>query len=180
MFLIHGESDIDVTIDHGKLLASKCRNPYNPWWVEDGDHNNIDYNFRKNYYLKIGKFLKFVRNFNLDKPMDELEEFYTVNPWWNRLDHIYFRRIAKVEERYKKITEKKKTKLTKNIKILTNSVCLTSSPSLDSNIFESSENSMTERQFRKPSGTKEDSFRGKKIKSFLLMFLRARSTSLCS
>jgi len=124
VFLMHGDSDVDVTIAHGKLLASKCRNPYNPWWVTDGDHNNIDYKFRKSYYLRIAKFLRYVRDFNLDKSEQELLEFYRVNPWSAQLDHIYFKRIEKVETNYKKYVEKnakKKTKkkTSKDIKVLT-------------------------------------------------------------
>ena len=123
---MHGDSDVDVTIAHGKLLASKCRNPYNPWWVPDGDHNNIDYKFRKAYYLRIGKFLRYVRDFNLDKSEQDLQEFYKVQPWSAKLDHIYFKRIQKVEADYKKYVEKnakKKNKKTKkistDIKVLT-------------------------------------------------------------
>ncbi len=121
---MHGDSDVDVTIAHGKLLASKCRNPYNPWWVTDGDHNNIDYKFRKSYYLRIGKFLRYVRDFNLDKSDQELREFYKVSPWSAQLDHIYFKRIEKVENNYKKYVEKNakkksKKKTSTDIKVLT-------------------------------------------------------------
>jgi len=180
VFLMHGEADIDVTIDHGKLLAAKCRNPYNPWWVEDGDHNNIDYNFRKSYYLRIGKFLRYVRDFNIDKPIEELLEFYTVVPWRDQSNHIYFERIAKVEERYNKYNEKKKKKQLKNLEILTNSVCLTSSPSVESFFLESSEDSLIDRQIRNHSkeGVKDDSFRGPEIQAYVPRSLRSRMSSV--
>jgi len=116
VFLMHGDSDVDVTIAHGKLLASKCRNPYNPWWVPDGDHNNIDYKFRKAYYLRIGKFLRYVRDFNLDKSEQELLEFYKVTPWSAKLDHIYFKRIQKVEADHKKYLDKQAKKKSKKLK----------------------------------------------------------------
>jgi len=102
VFIIHGEADTEVPIAHGKLLASRCKNPFPTWWVPEGDHNNIDYEFKKLYYLKLGKFLRYVRDFNLEKTSLELSEFYKVLPWWNQSNHIYFKRIPKIEASYKK------------------------------------------------------------------------------
>lgn len=102
VFIIHGNADREVSIEHGKLLASRCKNLFSPWWVPDGTHNDIDYTNKKAYFIRISKFLKYVRDFNLDKSGQELEEFYRVTPWWHLSKHIYVKKAAKIEERYRR------------------------------------------------------------------------------
>jgi len=103
---MHGEADTEVSISHGKVLAGKCQNAFNPWWVAEGDHHNIDYTFKKGYFMRIGRFLRYIYDFNLERTSQEIYSFYKVAPWWSESDHVYFKRIPKVEENYKKYVEK--------------------------------------------------------------------------
>lgn len=102
VFIIHGNADREVSVEHGKLLASRCKNLFSPWWVPDGTHNDIDYTNKKAYFIRISKFLKYVRDFNLDKNIQDLDEFYRVTPWWHLSKHIYIKKAAKIEERYRR------------------------------------------------------------------------------
>ena len=108
VFIMHGEEDKDVPPTHGKLLSSKCKNLYIPWWVPEGTHNDIDLKYRKPYFLKISKFVKYIKDFNLSKTEKELEDFYHVKDWHSNFDHIYFSKTPKLEERYKTYIQKQK------------------------------------------------------------------------
>ena len=102
VFIIHGEEDVEVPVEHGKLLSTRCKKLYSPWWVHNGSHNDIDTKFRKMYFVKISKFIKHVKDYNLGKTEKELEDFYKVEDWHKDFNHFYFTQAPKIEERYYK------------------------------------------------------------------------------
>ena len=111
VFVIHGVDDVEVPIEHGKMIHSKASNPHDPWWVEGGGHNDIDCKFRKNYFLKISKFLKALRDFNLKMNDDHRKEYYKVEDWHKKSKHIYFTKAPKLIE---KASKKKPVKVAKS------------------------------------------------------------------
>lgn len=92
VFIIHGQSDQEVPILHGKILVSRCKNFYEPWWCEHGGHNDIDIRFRKHYFIRIAKFLKFLTEYFSKKKPKELEALHKVEDWISTSDHIYYKK----------------------------------------------------------------------------------------
>ena len=62
----------------------------------------------------MSKFLRHIRDFNIDKSENELREFYNVTPWWDKSNHWYFKKIKVIEDKYKKYQEKNGKKLLKS------------------------------------------------------------------
>ena len=125
-------------------MASNCKNPYNPWWVPGGTHNDIDFNHKRSYFLRIAKFLKFVKDFNFSKASDEREEFYKVEPWWQNSNHIYFKKITKIEENYRKFLAENGKKMLKDQSYLSGSSA-TSQRSLQAQMIEKEDDNMDEK-----------------------------------
>jgi len=107
VFIIHGEDDKEVPVNHGKLLSTRCKNLYHPWWVLEGGHNDIDLKFRKTYFLKLSRFVKHIKEFNSTKTENELEKFYHIKDWHKSFNHIYFIQGPKVERKYHDYLQKK-------------------------------------------------------------------------
>jgi len=107
VFIMHGEDDKEVPVNHGKLLSTRCKNLYHPWWVLEGGHNDIDMKFRKTYFLKLSRFVKYVKEFNSTKTENELENFYQIKDWHKSFNHIYFIQGPKVERKYHDYLQKK-------------------------------------------------------------------------
>lgn len=57
-FIVHGTRDEIVPFRHGLELAQKARNPYNPFWVDGGGHNNIEIVCHNEFYAHIKDFLE--------------------------------------------------------------------------------------------------------------------------
>ena len=89
-YIFHGEQDSEVPICHGKLLASKTKNLFEGWWVDGGHHNDIDCKFRKTYFIKISKFLRFLKDFKDKQGAKDFESFSTIPNWFANSDHIYY------------------------------------------------------------------------------------------
>ena len=102
VFIMHGEMDKEVPIDHGKLLSTKCKNLVNPWWAPEGGHNDLDVRFRKTYFIRLNRFIKQVRDMNMIKSYPELDEMYRADPWHNTFEHIYPKKEKTIEENWKK------------------------------------------------------------------------------
>jgi Predicted hydrolases or acyltransferases (alpha/beta hydrolase superfamily) len=102
---MHGDNDSEVPIAHGKLLARRAPNAFDPWWVEGAGHNDIDFKFRKPYFLRVSKFLKYVKDFNTSRSKKELEEFYKVPEWHHTASHIYFTMDSKKSNKSSKIVK---------------------------------------------------------------------------
>ena len=63
VFIIHGERDRNVKIDHGKRLHERLRGiaaTFEPWWVEGAGHNNIQGSKTDEYLERVSSFLKFL------------------------------------------------------------------------------------------------------------------------
>mmetsp|Transcript_3583 Transcript_3583/g.6684 ORF Transcript_3583/g.6684 Transcript_3583/m.6684 type:complete len:393 (-) Transcript_3583:61-1239(-) len=65
VFVIHGTCDEEINIRHGRKLYSLSKNKVEPWWVEGGGHNDIEFETRSEYFRKLRDFFK-----SLDEPMD--------------------------------------------------------------------------------------------------------------
>lgn len=59
-FIIHGTHDTEVPFEHGVALYEACPRDrrFDPWWVKEAGHNDIEINHRATYFSNIGKFLK--------------------------------------------------------------------------------------------------------------------------
>lgn len=64
VFVIHGTQDTEVPFDHGvslwEAVAPDCA--FDPWWVEDGGHNDIEINFRDSYFTNLARFFRALDN----------------------------------------------------------------------------------------------------------------------
>eukprot|EP00922_Rhytidocystis_sp_ex-Travisia-forbesii_P039447 GHVS01058640.1.p1 GENE.GHVS01058640.1~~GHVS01058640.1.p1 ORF type:complete len:333 (+),score=45.05 GHVS01058640.1:286-1284(+) len=58
VFVLHGTNDEDVRLEHGKALHAAAPNAVNPWWVVGGGHNNIEVEWRNEYFSKLNEFVK--------------------------------------------------------------------------------------------------------------------------
>ena len=78
-----------------------CNKKFNPWWVEDGGHNDIDTKFRKNYYFKLYEFIKFVHELINNKTEREVLSIMRAEPWDKHIEtpHIYRKYFVEIEDR---------------------------------------------------------------------------------
>eukprot|EP00397_Hematodinium_sp_SG-2012_P025010 GEMP01026094.1.p1 GENE.GEMP01026094.1~~GEMP01026094.1.p1 ORF type:complete len:256 (+),score=25.86 GEMP01026094.1:226-993(+) len=60
IFIIHGTSDDIVPISHGKALYDMIDNPYEPFWVEGGGHNNLEIIAREPFFERFTDFIKYL------------------------------------------------------------------------------------------------------------------------
>lgn len=60
VFVIHGTSDTEIPFEHGVTLHEACppEFAYDPWWVKDAGHNDIEINHRQTYFERLARFLK--------------------------------------------------------------------------------------------------------------------------
>jgi len=125
VFIMHGEMDKEVAVRHGKLLSTKCKSLYNPWWVPEGGHDDLDLKFRRTYFLKLSRYLKSVKDKNIGKTDSNLYDLYKVEPWHENFDHIYVEKEKLIEENWKKI--QKDIKIPKDYYPISNASFLTQS-----------------------------------------------------
>merc|ERR1712232_577397 len=83
VFIFHGTHDMEVPFEHGETLYEACppELAYNPWWVKEAGHNDIEVNHRVMYFEQISRFLKAVelyfdndRNWRRSNEMENDEE----------------------------------------------------------------------------------------------------------
>lgn len=60
VYIIHGTSDNIVPISHGKGLFDLVPNPYKPFWVEGGGHNNLEIIAREPFFQRLADFIKYL------------------------------------------------------------------------------------------------------------------------
>lgn len=60
VFILHGTHDVEIPFAHGVALYEACSEDvaYPPWWVSDAGHNDIDINFRQQYFEQLSAFLR--------------------------------------------------------------------------------------------------------------------------
>uniref|UniRef100_A0A7S2TIB2 Serine aminopeptidase S33 domain-containing protein n=1 Tax=Lotharella oceanica TaxID=641309 RepID=A0A7S2TIB2_9EUKA len=55
VFVIHGTVDIAVPFSNGRLLYDNAPMKIDPWWVSGANHNNIEMDFHREYYVRLIK-----------------------------------------------------------------------------------------------------------------------------
>uniref|UniRef100_A0A7S4UK64 AB hydrolase-1 domain-containing protein n=1 Tax=Alexandrium monilatum TaxID=311494 RepID=A0A7S4UK64_9DINO len=60
VFVFHGTHDMEVPFEHGTTLYESCppELAYEPWWVREAGHNDIEISFRPMYIEQLKRFLK--------------------------------------------------------------------------------------------------------------------------
>mmetsp|Transcript_120575 Transcript_120575/g.336431 ORF Transcript_120575/g.336431 Transcript_120575/m.336431 type:complete len:340 (-) Transcript_120575:117-1136(-) len=60
VFVFHGTHDMEVPFEHGMTLYESCppELAYEPWWVREAGHNDIEITFRPMYLEHLARFLK--------------------------------------------------------------------------------------------------------------------------
>lgn len=60
VFVIHGNQDLEVPIEHGRALHEACppRFAAEPWWVQEAGHHDIETHWRSMYLRKLQLFLR--------------------------------------------------------------------------------------------------------------------------
>merc|ERR1740129_2327532 len=60
VFIIHGTHDTEVPFEHGVALHEACppEIAFDPWWVKEAGHNDIEINHRALYFEHLARFLK--------------------------------------------------------------------------------------------------------------------------
>lgn len=76
VFIIHGTHDTEIPFEHGVTLYEACppEMAYDPWWVKEAGHNDIEINHRSLFFEHLARFLKAIdaqeRNWSKGGDMD--------------------------------------------------------------------------------------------------------------
>lgn len=62
IFFIHGTADPIVPFYHGMLLYKNCNFKVNPYWVENGKHNDLELLDTNKFNQHITSFIIFLKN----------------------------------------------------------------------------------------------------------------------
>jgi len=62
VFIIHGTKDQEVPFDHGVALYDAAPYPFEPWWVPEGGHNDIEIIWRSTFFIRLEHFLKAIED----------------------------------------------------------------------------------------------------------------------
>lgn len=65
IFVIHGKCDTEIAVIHGKILSRLAPNSYEPWFVENAGHNDIEVRCPQELFYRINKFIKYLRNLEI-------------------------------------------------------------------------------------------------------------------
>jgi pimeloyl-ACP methyl ester carboxylesterase len=60
VFIIHGTEDREVPFDHGDDLYKAAPVKYDPWWVYEGGHNDIEVVWREDFFLRLHLYLSYL------------------------------------------------------------------------------------------------------------------------
>lgn len=62
IFMMHGTHDAEIPFEHAVAIheAIPPELAYDPWWVKEGGHNDIEISFRAQYFQKIQQFLDYL------------------------------------------------------------------------------------------------------------------------
>eukprot|EP00927_Polykrikos_kofoidii_P038821 TRINITY_DN33262_c0_g1_i1.p1 TRINITY_DN33262_c0_g1~~TRINITY_DN33262_c0_g1_i1.p1 ORF type:complete len:327 (+),score=52.79 TRINITY_DN33262_c0_g1_i1:158-1138(+) len=60
VFIIHGTADTEIPFEHGVALYEACpsQSAFDPWWVKEAGHNDIEINHRTLYFENLSRFIK--------------------------------------------------------------------------------------------------------------------------
>jgi len=88
VFIIHGTHDTEVPFEHGVALFEACppQHTFDPWWVKEAGHNDIELNQRSLYFDRLSRFLKSLDSIDrtCQKVMDVSE-----NSWQPLIGGLY-------------------------------------------------------------------------------------------
>lgn len=102
IFIIHGQDDEEVSIEHAKILFSKCHRPYEGWWAKDAGHNNIEIVQRKDFFKKCYLFIQTIKNADSNKSEKEILADNMAVDWEENFKHFYRKFLNKTEENLNK------------------------------------------------------------------------------
>lgn len=94
IFIIHGDEDEEVPIDHAKILYNRCHKPYEGWWAKKAGHNNIEIVQRKDYFKKCYLFIESIKNTQSQKTEKEILESNKASDWDQTFKHFYIKFLA--------------------------------------------------------------------------------------
>eukprot|EP00933_Yihiella_yeosuensis_P044330 TRINITY_DN3942_c2_g4_i1.p1 TRINITY_DN3942_c2_g4~~TRINITY_DN3942_c2_g4_i1.p1 ORF type:complete len:332 (+),score=26.82 TRINITY_DN3942_c2_g4_i1:120-1115(+) len=59
VFIVHGTHDVEIPFEHGVTLYEECpaEYAYEPWWVQEAGHNDIEINHRCELFRQVETFL---------------------------------------------------------------------------------------------------------------------------
>jgi len=62
IFIVHGLLDQVISVEHGKELyrlihTSNPKYAWEPWWISDAGHNDIEFNFHEAYLERLAAFI---------------------------------------------------------------------------------------------------------------------------
>jgi pimeloyl-ACP methyl ester carboxylesterase len=80
VFYLHGTEDRVVPIRNCEWLYSSTHYKYPPWWVEGGDHNRIEIDFRADFYIRLRDFMKHLEELQLSLEDREITKIFTPRP----------------------------------------------------------------------------------------------------
>lgn len=60
VFIIHGTDDAEVPFEHGVTLYKACpaHLAFDPWWVQEAGHNDIEVQHRSMYFAHLNRFIQ--------------------------------------------------------------------------------------------------------------------------
>lgn len=94
VFIIHGTHDVEVPFEHGAALFDACppELAYEPWWVKDAGHNDIEILHRQLYFSRLLNFIESCtapgRHLADDGAVDEMMQPRLASSWHNWPDHV--------------------------------------------------------------------------------------------
>jgi len=71
IFIIHGTRDTLVYKQHGEAMAEKAKHKYDPLWIEDGSHNNLEIYWKGTLISNIRDFLLHLARWTPDSSKNE-------------------------------------------------------------------------------------------------------------
>jgi len=77
-YIIHGTSDEIVPVSHGKTLFELLNNPYEPFWVEGGGHNNLEIIARDPFFERLTDFIKYLETSPIPQAVYDQESMSTL------------------------------------------------------------------------------------------------------
>ena len=98
VFIIHGDEDEEVPIDHAKILYKFCHNPYEGWWAPKAGHNNIDIVQRKEYFKRCYRFIESIKVNQKEKNENDMMAYNRAVEWNTSFKHFYRNFLIKPEE----------------------------------------------------------------------------------
>lgn len=80
VYVVHGTQDDIVPFWHGEDLVRNCRKhcQYPPYWVEGGNHNDLEVKAKDVFYEKFLKFLRWLEQQEVSAELLEMEQNSTI------------------------------------------------------------------------------------------------------